>query len=114
MSRSFRLADAALVIFAFAPAASSQAGVEEVSVRVHYADLDITRPEGGVTLLNRIQKAAKTVCGDARTRAPLTRIRLAGECRRMAIESAVRRLDFAMLTLAWSGKPAMTDQFALK
>ena len=114
MSRSFRLAAAALVISSFAPAAFSQAGVEHVSVRVHYADLDVTRPEGGLTLLNRIKNAANTVCGSARTRAPLTQIRLASECRRTAIDSAVRRLDFAMLTLAWSGKQTTTDQFALK
>jgi UrcA family protein len=112
MSRSFRLAAAALVISSFAPAAFSQAGVEQVSVRVHYADLDVTRPQGGVTLLNRIKNAANTVCGSARTRAPLTQIRLTSECRRTAIDSAVRRLDFAMLTLAWSGRQTMGDRFA--
>lgn len=114
MSRTFGFAVAALVVSVFAPAAFAQAGVEQVSVRVHYADLDVTRPEGGVTLLKRIKRAANTVCGSARTRAPLTQIRFASDCRRAAIDSAVRRLDFAMLTLAWIGKPAAMEQFALK
>ena len=114
MSRSFRTIVAALVISTTAPAALAQAGVEQVSVRVHYADLDVTRPEGGVTLLNRIKSAAGTACGNSRMRAPLRQTQFVANCRRAAIEGAVRRLDFAMLTHAWSGKPATTDQFALK
>jgi len=112
MSRSFGFILSALTIAALAPAASSQAGVEQVSVRVHYADLDITRPEGGATLLNRIKSAANTACGNTRVRAPLHQIRFTADCRRMAVDSAVRRLDFAMLTLAWSGKQTMGDRFA--
>lgn len=111
MSWTPGIALAALIASAVAPASFAQAGFEQVSIRVSFADLNLTRPEGGVTLLNRIQAAAKTVCGNDSVQ--LSVRPLVSNCRRIAVENAVRRLDIAMLTLAWGGEEPKPSQLAL-
>ena len=110
MSRSFGIALAALVVSILPQTALAQTGAEQVSVRVSYADLNLMHPEGGLTLLKRIKKAARYVCPEREAPFKLS----ASECRRNTIDNAVRRLDVDTLTLAWSGRPEAGDQLALK
>ena len=55
MSRAFKIAIiAAFASFALVPTAAAQKGIEEVSVRVAYGDLDTSSMKGADTLLKRI------------------------------------------------------------
>ena len=81
-----------------------------VEVRVSYADLDIKAPAGAHRLMQRIAKAAATVCGGG----PDSRLyddKLAFDhCRRDAYGRAVTQLDAAIVTAA--GEP-MTSAIAV-
>jgi UrcA family protein len=72
------------------------------ALRVSYGDVDMTTAGGGATLLKRIEKAAKKVCGPTWTISPLAPHAIS-DCRRETVASAVRTLDLQTLTLAWSG-----------
>lgn len=114
MSRTFKFAIAAFAVsLAFAPAALAQVGVERVSVRVAYGDLNMASPAGGVTLLKRIEGAARKVCDDATTRSPL-KPRSVSRCRKDTVESTVRQLDIGTLTLAWTGAEAGQTQLSAR
>ncbi len=102
MSRAFKLAIiAAFASFALTPAAAAQKGIEEVSVRVAYGDLDTSTIKGADTLLKRIESAARKVCRDTIGRSPL-KPRSDAECRRETAGSTVARLNVDTLTTAWS------------
>src|SRR5262249_34322473 len=110
MSRTLKIAIAAFAIaMVSAPAALTEpAGIEVVSVRVPYGDLDMSKAAGGATLLKRIEGAARKGCGKTTGRSPL-QPRWAMTCRSDAIGAAVRSAGIDTLTLAWSGKhPATT------
>ncbi len=103
MSRTFKFAIAAFAIsMTLAPATLAQVGIEQVSARVAYGDLDMSTVAGGKTLLKRIESAARRVCGDAGPRSPL-KPRSVPVCRRETVESAIRRINITTLTLAWNG-----------
>jgi UrcA family protein len=106
MSAKFAAAALALLGLAsaaHAPDASAENKPQQHSFPVVYGDLNLSKPAGGRTLLVRIEKAARKVCGNAIPHSPLLQ-RQAVECRREAVALTVRNLGFPALTLAWSGK----------
>jgi UrcA family protein len=108
MSRTFKIAIAAFALsLTVAPAALAQTGVEQVSVRVAYGDLDTSKPAGGAELLKRIEGAAREVCGEAMPRT-LLKMHSPGACRTQTVENTVRDLAIGTLTMAWSGKQPVT------
>ena len=111
MSRIFKSAIAAFAIAvtaaAGAPAALAESGVEQMSVRVRYADLDMSSVAGGHALLGRIQRAARMVCEDTIPHSPLTP-RAVRACRTETVANVVHDLNIAGLTLAWSGRNMST------
>ena len=112
MSRTFKIAAALIAAsLAFAPAALAQThanGIENVSIRVAYGDLDMSKPAGGIALLKRIEVAARKVCGEVRGRTPL-RPHPPVNCRRETVARTVSSLSIGTLTLAWSGKYPTTS-----
>jgi UrcA family protein len=103
MSRIFKSAITALALAAaLAPAALAEVSVEQVSARVRYADLDMSRPDAGQDLLKRIERAARKVCADAIPRSPLM-TRAVNACRAETVANVVRGLEISALTVAWSG-----------
>jgi UrcA family protein len=114
MSRTIKSAFAALALsMAFAPAAFAQAGREEVSIRVAYGDLNMSSASGGQTLLERIDGAARKVCGKRSDYSPL-QPHSVSECRHDAVAAAVARLRIDTLTQAWNGKQAPSTQVAAR
>ena len=106
MSAKFALVAVALLGLAsdaFAPAAFADEEPQLHSFQVAYGDLNLSAPAGGRTLLGRIEKAARKVCGHAIPLSPLLQ-REAINCRREAVAATVRGLGFPTLTVAWSGK----------
>jgi len=104
MSSTIKSAFAALILAAaFAPSALAQSPGEPGSVKVAYGDLDISTAPGGEILLKRVQSAARQACIKVIPRSSLTPQALT-VCRRDTVEHAVRGLDIAALTFAWSGK----------
>ena len=102
MSRAFKIGIiAAFASFTLIPAAAAQAGIEEVSVRVPYGDLDMSKSAGGVVLLKRIESAARNVCYQAVPRTVL-KLRSYGKCRRQTIADTVSKLNISTLTMAWN------------
>jgi UrcA family protein len=105
MSRTFKIAIiAAFASIALAPVASAQSGrtgIEQVSVRVAYGDLDMSTMGGAQTLLKRIQGAARSVCKDAVKRSPLSP-RSQSTCRRDTIGATVAQHNITTLTMAWN------------
>lgn len=99
---------AAFAAIVLAPAAAAQVGVEQVSVRVAYGDLDPSSMSDAETLLKRIKVAARQVCRELMTHSPLMP-RSEFACRRKTVETAVRQLDIGTLTLAWSGRQTATS-----
>jgi UrcA family protein len=104
MSARCKIAAAALIVSALAPASfANPAGATEKSFRIGYADLDMSKPKSGATLLRRIEKGARKACDSDVPNSP----RFASaeiRCRNKAISSAVKRLGFPTLTMAWAGK----------
>lgn len=74
---------------ALALSAPSWAKVEQVSVRVSYADLDIGHPAGRQVLERRINRAANAICRDP---SPFTPMRMVQACRTEALASATPQL----------------------
>lgn len=113
MTRTIKTAIAAIALAAaFAPSAFAQAafaepGREQVSINIAYGDLDLTSQQGGMTLLGRIEGAARTICRDQAHEAKPEEFN-AYKCRRRTVETAVRTLNVDTLTLAWSGKAQPT------
>ena len=111
MTRIFKFALAAFAAYGFispTAVAETKPGIEVVSVRVSYGDLDMSKPAGGATLLKRLESAARKVCGETAIRSSLLPRSIAN-CRREVIENTVRTADLTTLTLAWSGKYPATQ-----
>ena len=105
MSRTFKITTAILAAtLTFAPAALAQ----EVSMRVAYGDLDMSKPAAGAVLLKRIEVAARKVCDQATPRSQL-KPHASAICRRETVKSTVSQLAINTLTLAWSGKYPATN-----
>ena len=88
---------AALSVLAVGSAASAQgAGGESVSVKVKFADLNVSSEAGAKALLRRIRSAAREACG-------LPDVSLAGsahwvDCINDATDQAVDKLDVPMVS----------------
>jgi UrcA family protein len=104
---------AALAFCALAPAAFAENKPQELSFAVSYADLNMSAPAGGRTLLGRIEKAARKACNAAIPNSPLL-ARKEIECRNDAVASAVGGLRLPTLTHAWNGKYPMTIVLAVR
>ena len=61
-------------------------------LEVAYGDLDLTNAEGVKALLRRLTTAAERVCPRTDGRVGLERTLAARECRKQALEQAVRRI----------------------
>lgn len=103
MSPTLKFAFAALAFSAIAPAALAEKAPAPRSYIVAFDDLDMSATAGGRTLLGRIEKAARKVCGRATGHAPLVQ-RMAARCRKETVAATVRHLGLDTLTLAWSGE----------
>ena len=77
-------------------AAGAQAG-ETNSVTVRYSDLNLNTAAGAKVLYQRINSAAKQVCGDVDSR-QMQRATVAKACMDQAIENSVRAVNNAQLT----------------
>jgi len=109
MSRTFKSFIAAVAIaLTFASSALAQGAPDQSSMRVTYGDLDMASQAGGKMLLNRIESADRGACRIVASRSPLTPRDIA-ICSRETVTSAVRQLNTASLTQAWSGKYPAID-----
>jgi UrcA family protein len=100
---------ATLLCFAINPAAQATASAEKKlvrTVRVAYADLDLTRQADVQRLLGRIENAAYRACGGDPRRHPSYRVIprrtevVFKECREAAIARAVGTIDAPVLSQA--------------
>jgi UrcA family protein len=66
--------------------------VDAPSVKVSYADLDLSRQQGTEVLYRRIQSAARSVCGRVDSR-EIARYRLFRQCYEEAIELALKEIN---------------------
>ena len=99
MFRTITSAFAALAIIAAAVApASADPARHAVSVRVSYADLDLSRIEGVKTLTARIENALNKACGRTQARVPQNVRRNIQACRKAGMETAVASIDAPLLT----------------
>jgi UrcA family protein len=76
-----------------APADSSD---NAPTVTVSFADLDLSKPEGAETLYQRIQAAARQVCGgsvDTRYGRDLSRRQAVRACYEKALADAIKQVD---------------------
>lgn len=87
-----RAAVIALALTAVAAPAFAQSDREEFSVAVMRADLRLDREEDANRMLSRIDRAARQACR-SNERMDLSMRRAAQQCRRDAVETAVRRLN---------------------
>jgi UrcA family protein len=78
---------------------------EAPSMKVQFADLNLSSAPGAQTMLKRIQHAADAVCGP-RSSQPIDRVaRLREECVNQAISQAVSQLRSPMVTAIYTGAP---------
>jgi UrcA family protein len=78
------------------------------SVVVHFADLDLSRPNDAQKLYDRLQAAARKVCrgsglGDGGGMEDLARLRLFHNCVDRALANAVSDVDSARVTAIQQG-----------
>src|SRR5215467_8264036 len=83
------------------------AGEPAKSIRVSYADLDLSTQAGATTLFNRIRGAARQVCGDEGT--TYTDHVIWQGCIKRAVGDAVATVNNPRLTALYQGKsPSVT------
>jgi len=100
---------ALLCVLGSAPTWAGPGGAR--SITVSFRDLDISRTEGAKTLYQRIQSAAREVCGHPG--ADLIEAQVWRACYRNATADAVRKVNSPLLTAVHRGdKPAMTAMLA--
>lgn len=85
---------------AFAAAATPTQAVEEVQMRVSFADLDLAHEAGVESLYRRIRMAATSACGSPTLReaGSLKVLRDSQDCYRDLLDKAVLKVDNAALT----------------
>ena len=71
------------------------------SVRVDFADLDLTSPAGAEHLYRRLSIAARDVCGDDSEIVDLNQLAAIHACRSEALEDAVATVNRPLLTSAF-------------
>ena len=72
--------------------------IDTISVKVKYADLDLSKPAGAETLLLRIKRAAHSVCGGASDPWDGQAFKHERECFNDAVANAVRQVNNSNLT----------------
>ena len=73
------------------------------SVKVQYAELNLSSPAGAKAMLQRINQAANEVCGPQSTGRIDRVARLRETCVKQAISGSVRQLNAPMVTALYSG-----------
>ncbi len=76
--------------------------VDIASIRVSYADLNMTNTEGAETLYSRLRRAASQVCDDF-TRKSLNDMVVAKDCKNIALDRAVEEVGNQQLTAIHQG-----------
>lgn len=98
-SSSWLVTLAAFACVGLAAQDSAAAAAEEGnSVKVSYADLDLSSTAGATVLYGRIKRAAGVVCGTMPNRLELQRFSIWQQCYSGAISSAVSTVDSPRLT----------------
>jgi UrcA family protein len=94
MRRSIMFAIASACAFAAlsAPASARDHHASPYQERVSYADLDLSTSEGADQLLDRVNLAARNVCGMTHGRTTLSQRIAVRECAQAAADRAVARL----------------------
>lgn len=96
MSKLNLRARLAAALLSLAPAALAGAALAQdadaISIRVSYADLDLSRPVGRMVLQRRIASAVNHVCGEVPTPMELGRLNDYDRCRAKAKADADRKV----------------------
>jgi UrcA family protein len=92
-----------IVITLSAPAiglADAKSELKGKSVKVTFADLDLTKQEGAKALYRRLQQASKQACDvrGLKVEGTLKRISEARQCYREALTGAVEKVDSKLVT----------------
>ena len=105
---------AVLAALGLAPATHASPAVDGTSdpaamtVKVSFADLELSSPAGAKSVLNRIHAAAKTVCGGEPDIRLLERSAIYHSCMKATVERAVASLDSPAVTALNAGEPGAT------
>ena len=102
-----------LTAAAFAPLAQASSPMWDIpQVEVSYGDLNLANPVGAEIMLRRLQSAAIQVCGGRAANREI-RWRLDYQsCVRLAIETAVRKINAPLLTALNEDRPVSESQLA--
>lgn len=73
---------------------------DQVSIKVHVGDLDLSTSEGAKAALSRIHKAAQQICGPDQDLKDLNSRSQFDQCVSQAVDRAVASLDRPMVTAA--------------
>lgn len=78
--------------------APSQTGYQEVrALKISLADIDLNSAQGATMLFDRIDAAARKVCGESADMSP-ARAKVFDTCRTRAVHYAVKEVDAPQLT----------------
>jgi UrcA family protein len=93
------LAGVSLAALAIAPnAARAQSSQDSASVRISYADLNLSSPQDARKMMDRIESAARFVCGDSSSSVDLSERAREGACVDAAVSDAVHSLAAPSVT----------------
>jgi UrcA family protein len=95
------IAGAGLVSVAAAPGsarAQPASNPESVSVRITYADLNLSSQEGAREMMGRIEGAARIICGESSSNNDLAERSREHACVNQTMSGAVRSLDAPTVT----------------
>jgi UrcA family protein len=90
----------ALAVLASAPAAVQAAGFDQTSVKVSYADLNLSTEEGQSLLQDRIKYAASTVCGGNEVHRGLGEERTYDACRADTVADGLAQVHKAAVSIS--------------
>jgi UrcA family protein len=98
---------ALMTILALGAAGVSQTALaqsdEVASMKVQYADLNLSSPAGARAMLQRIHHAATSVCGPRSTSRIDHMARFQENCVKQAVSRSVRQLNVPMVTALYTG-----------
>jgi len=98
-----RIASFALVLAAIAAPAAALPGDETVTVRIDYADLDLSRAEARATLEQRVEAKIRDACTiETRSRYSRDRSPVDEQCVVEARQSAMTKVDRAIAAISRS------------
>jgi UrcA family protein len=108
-SKQFKSLLATIVVVALGAPAIASAGnmneVEDVAIRVSYADLNIEKEGGAQSLYHRLKKASKQACdyNGLRHAGSLNRLAETRRCYQEVLSAAVEQIDNELVTNLHSG-----------